>query len=299
MLGFELGPHNETTGTTYRAATFPPGQALANRAVKLGPSCSQAAVVNSTALVLDWQWAGAIAEAHRAVRLNKSDPDAWAWLSKVQTALVDLDGAIQSATRAEGLDPMNTGIAISTGAVMYMRRDWKGLKTKMLTLVQHSPQNVAGWDWLAMAYNGLGDYPAAVDAYHKAISLAPDDRSYPLTELQAGLGHSYALAGMKDEAQAVLTEMYTTAQTKYMEPVRLAFIESALGNVNNTLARLNEAVALKQWELAFLRTEPWFDPVRNSTGFAEIVRRVGLPPKPKLTALLPPMLKTAPSLEAS
>jgi hypothetical protein len=126
MLGFELGPHNETTGAAYRNSTFPLGQALASKAVEIDPACSEAAVANSTARVLDWQWKAAVVEANRAVGLNKSSPGAWAWLSKIQTALVDLDGALHSANVAEGLDPTDTGLMIGTGAVLYMKRDWPG-----------------------------------------------------------------------------------------------------------------------------------------------------------------------------
>ena len=44
MLGFELGPNNETTGSAYRLATIPAGRALATRAVQLDRGSSEAAV---------------------------------------------------------------------------------------------------------------------------------------------------------------------------------------------------------------------------------------------------------------
>jgi hypothetical protein len=74
--------------------------------------------------------------------------------------------------------------------------------------------------------------------------------------------------------------------------VRLAFVEAGLAAVAQAtgdapaaasaearaLARLSEAAALRQWELAFVRTEPWFDPLRGNPGFAALVAQVGFPP---------------------
>ena len=93
MLGYELGPNGERTGAAYRNATVPAGIALAARAVALDPGGADAAVAQSTALLLQWRWTDAATEARRAVALNSSNPGAWAWLAKVQTALVDLNGA--------------------------------------------------------------------------------------------------------------------------------------------------------------------------------------------------------------
>ena len=57
--------------------------------------------------------------------------------------------------------------------------------------------------------------------------------------------------------------------------MRLAFVEAGLGNVSAALDLLDEAVELKQWELAFVRTEPWFDGLRGDPRYAALVDRIG------------------------
>lgn len=309
MLGFERGPHNETTGADYRRCTFPQGRTLASRAVTLGPRSSAAAVANSTALLLDFEWEAAAAEARRALALNRSDAGAWSWLSKVQTALLDLDGALRSSETAEGLassPDAAKGLAIATGAVLYMRREFAALRDRMSRIVADDASYVAAWDWLAMAYNGLGQYDQALAAYSRALELAPNDMSYPITELLASKAHTYAVAGRTAQARVMLGQLYDTAGRRYVEPVRiwcpnrrssralrilkhasllilraqfrLAFVEAALNATQRAVDRLSDALALKQWELAFMRTEPWLDPLRGSAAFDRIVAQVGFPP---------------------
>ena len=40
---------------------------------------------------------------------------------------------------------------------------------------------------------------------------------------------------------------------------------------------LGEAADLRMWELAFMRSEPWFDPLRGGAGYAALVRRINYP----------------------
>lgn len=283
MYGFERGPDNETSGLAYRAGAMAGGKALAARAVELAPACSVCAVAQSTALLLDWAWDDATAFARRATALNASEPLAWAWLSKVLTGpQLDLDGALAAARTAERLAPSQLGYAVGTGAVLYFRREFGALRSSMLALLSRQPENVAAWDWLAMAHKGLGDYNASIGAYDAALRLAGRDRAsgYPLTELLASLAHTYGVAGRTAEARAMLAQLYATARTRYVEPVRLAFVETSVGDARLAVDRLNDGLALRQWEFAFVRSEPWFDPLRGLPAYAAFERRVGLPPPP-------------------
>ena len=277
QYGFEHGPGNATTGAAYRAATMPRGAALAQRAVALAPRSSAAATAHSTALLLDFDWAAAAKEAQRAIALNASDTDALAWLTKIQTMQLDMGAALRTAEQAQALDPLNGGLAVSAGSVLYMMEEYAALRDKLLPVVKREPTNVGAWDWLAMAYKGLKNYSAALDAYHTAITLAPDDVGYPITELLASVAHTYGVAGRSADAERLLDQLLATARTAYVEPVRLAFVYTSIGQHAQALEQLSQAVALKQWELAFVRSEPWFKPLHGSAGFDAIVRRCAFP----------------------
>jgi tetratricopeptide (TPR) repeat protein len=256
QLGFEHGPGNTSTGTAYRAATVPRATVLAKQAVVLAPRSSVAATAHSTALLLGFEWAAAAAEAQRAVSLNATCTNALQWLSKIQTAQQDLGVALSTAEKALALAPDDPGLAVNAGAVLYFMEEYAALRDKLLPVVQRLPSNVAAWDWLAMAYKGLGNYTLALEAYHTALSLAPDDETYPITELQASIAHTYGVMGRRSEAEHGLAVLLARSKVAYVEPIRLAFVYCALGQTQSALDQLSAAVELKQWELAFLRTEP-------------------------------------------
>jgi tetratricopeptide (TPR) repeat protein len=277
QLGFEHGPGNETTGAAFRAATVPRATDLANRSVALAPHSAAAAVALSTTQLLNFQWAPAAAQANRAAALNRSDPAVLQWLTKIQTFQQQLDLALRTAEEAEALAPSDQGLIVSTGAVLYFMEEYSTLRDKLLPVVQQTPTNVAAWDWLAMAYKGLGNYSGALRCYHTALALAPNDREYPVTELLASIAHTYGVAGRQADGERALAQLLEAARTVYVEPVRLAFVYTALGQPKEALDQLSAAADLRQWELAFVRSEPWFKPLHGTEGFDALVKRIGFP----------------------
>eukprot|EP01052_Picozoa_sp_SAG31_P043012 SAG31_NODE_7026_length_1813_cov_2.015169_2_plen_173_part_00 len=166
---------------------------------------------------------------------------------------------------------------MSTGAVLYFMEEYSALRDKLLPVVQRTPTNVAAWDWLAMAHKGLGNYSGALSCYRTALALAPDDREYPVTELLASIAHTYGVAGRQADGERALAQLLEAARTVYVEPVRLAFVYTALGQHNEALEQLSAAADLRQWELAFVRSEPWFKPLHGTEGFNALVKRIGFP----------------------
>lgn len=58
----------------------------------------------------------------------------------------------------------------------------------------------------------------------------------------------------------------------------MAVIEMGLGNKDQTLKWLNQAYSARSVNLVYLRVEPIFDALRSDPRFAELLRRIGLPP---------------------
>jgi len=51
-----------------------------------------------------------------------------------------------------------------------------------------------------------------------------------------------------------------------------------LGNKDQTLKWLNQAYSARSVNLVYLKVEPIFDGLRSDPRFAELLRRIGLPP---------------------
>jgi hypothetical protein len=124
MYGFEHGPRGEITGKAHRAATVPRARSMAKHACQLAPELSKCWTTMSAAHLLDFEWRVAQRLAYHAV-LGGTRRSPWAWLSTVQIALLDLEGATRSMAVVVALDPASIG---RVAPLLYMKRDFAALR---------------------------------------------------------------------------------------------------------------------------------------------------------------------------
>ena len=89
------------------------------------------------------------------------------------------------------------------------------------------------------------------------------------------LGHAYAIAGRKADAEKLLAELVDLSAKTYMPPLYPAVIHAGLGEKDAALALLAKAQAdrsLPSWYLPDRR----LDPLRSDPRFQDILRRMGL-----------------------
>ena len=90
------------------------------------------------------------------------------------------------------------------------------------------------------------------------------------------LGYVYARAGRRDQALAILEELKTRSQERYVSGMRLAIIYAALGNHDETFEWLEKAYEQQAIDLIFLNTPTW-DALRSDPRYDDLMRRIGFP----------------------
>ena len=105
----------------------------------------------------------------------------------------------------------------------------------------------------------------------KAVSLSPG--------CPASIGvliRAYAHAGRRSDAMRLLAELKRRKDAGYIPAA--AFVNAYLGLGDNKQAFywLEQAYREQSNVLQFLKTHPFFDPIRGDPRFADLVRRVGL-----------------------
>jgi len=113
-------------------------------------------------------------------------------------------------------------------------------------------------------------YPEAVAFYQEAIKLGDNSPS-----IQVYLGATYAKAGEREKAQAILKRLQTSKE--YVSPGELAVLYAALGEREQAFASLERAYAAHDLQLQYLGVDPPFDSLRSDPHFQDLARRVGLP----------------------
>jgi tetratricopeptide (TPR) repeat protein len=121
----------------------------------------------------------------------------------------------------------------------------------------------------AGVYARLKMYPEAEAAYRRAKELAPEQ-----TWTDVGLSRMLRERGEIDQARAVLDEMLSRSQSRYVPPFHIALAFKGLGDNDQALAWLEKAYQVRDPKMTFLKTTNW-KAFENDPRFQDIYRRVG------------------------
>jgi serine/threonine-protein kinase len=87
---------------------------------------------------------------------------------------------------------------------------------------------------------------------------------------------AYAPAGRRSDALRLLAELKRRRQAGYVPAGAFVNAYLGLGDKEQAFASLEQAYKEQSNILQFLKTHPFFDPIRNDPRFADLVHRVGL-----------------------
>ena len=261
-------------GFMSRQEALPKAEAAALKAVELDPKLADARTTLGALKMREWDWAGAEVEFKRAIELQPTNARSRHWYALFLAAMGRHPEALVQSRRANELEPASPGMMTGLGAIHYFARDYGQMIRQMEVTTTLDPQFAPGYDWLGMAYVQAGKFPESITAYEKGVVLAEG-----ASEVKAGLGHAYGLAGRREEAKNILAELNELAKQKYVPPVQIAFVHIGLGENDRALELLEQAYRERSWELVFVRVEPWVDPLRSDPRFQDLLRRVNFPPK--------------------
>jgi pentatricopeptide repeat protein len=133
------------------------------------------------------------------------------------------------------------------------------------------PDNAFSLIGLGFALIANNQPAEAIPVLEKAVSLSPGSPAATGILIRA-----YAHAGRRSDALRLLEELKRRRKAGYIPAA--AFVNAYLGLSDNDQAFywLEQAYREKSNILQFLKTHPYFDPIRGDPRFAELVRRVGL-----------------------
>jgi serine/threonine protein kinase/tetratricopeptide (TPR) repeat protein len=233
------------------------------------------AALATAKLHYDWDFAGAEQEFKRAIELNPNDADTLHGFAHYLMAMGRMDESAAESRRAVDLDPVDDGLTDCLCWHSYAARQYDSSIQLALDVLKRQPgdtweQVILGWDYEQKHMNA-----EAVAEFKKAVDATPKDSTLYMFIL-AGLGHAYASAGQKSEAQSVLQTLLVRAKQSYASPFDIALIYTALGDKDTAFKWLDLAVADRSTWLVYSKWEPRLDPLRSDPRFPKLLQRMGL-----------------------
>jgi pentatricopeptide repeat protein len=137
-----------------------------------------------------------------------------------------------------------------------------------LAIQPDSAVNLTGLGFALIANNKPAD---AIPVLEKAVSLSSGSPAATGVLIRA-----YAHAGRRSDALRLLEQLKQRRKAGYIPAAALVNAYLGLGDNERAFYWLEQAYKEQSNILQFLKTHPYFDPIRSDRRFVELVRRVGL-----------------------
>jgi serine/threonine protein kinase/tetratricopeptide (TPR) repeat protein len=242
------------------------------KAVELDDSLSEAHAVLGLVKEDSRDWQDAEREMKRALELNLNSYDANFAYATFLTNTGRAEEAIAFANRAQEIDP--TFPALNAYPYLHKREFDKTIEL-ILQMKAGRPVDPGNFQ-LAEAYIGRGMYAEAIAEMEKVIA---NDNSPQRWDRYPILAYAYAMGGDRSKALKILSDQQSLAKTTYVSPYSFAIIYTGLGDKDRAFEYLERTVAERSPMVHHFPNRPMFDPLHSDPRFAELLRKINLPPE--------------------
>jgi len=252
---------------------FPKAKEAAAKALDIDESSAEAHT--SMAFIKfrwDWDRAETDREFQAAIKLKPTYAPAHQWYSSYLVAVERFDEAIAEAKRTEELEPLSFVASSHLGWIYYLSGHNDEAIEQCRKILELDPTSFPARRYLGLAYEAKGMYPEAISEFQTGVKLSGS----PL--MLALLGHAYAVAGKKAEAQQVLNDLQQLPPQRYVSPYTVAAIYAGLGDQEQAFKWLDRAVEERDIWLMNLKVDPVFAKLRSQRRFTDTLARIRLRP---------------------
>jgi DNA-binding winged helix-turn-helix (wHTH) protein/TolB-like protein/Flp pilus assembly protein TadD len=218
----------------------------------------------------DWNWGQADAHFRRAIQLNPSYPTAHHWYAYWLSARGRHEDALAAIERARSLDPTSLILNTDVAELQYFAGRYDLAIARAQETLAIDPEFILARRVLGWALEQKGDFDAAIDQLRRALDRAPDR-----ADLVASLGHAYASAGRRQEAERAIATLEGRAAHAGAD-AELALIHAGLGRRDEALRYLERAYQRRSTWMILLAVDPRWNNLRRDARFDDLVRRIGL-----------------------
>lgn len=213
----------------------------------------------------EYDFAGAEREYKRAIELNPNYATAHQWYGEMLSHLGRHEEAFAELRLALEIDPLALIINVWYGNSLFYARRYNDAIAQLKKTLELDPGFARTHQSLASVYQVRGNYAEAVEEFARYQELTGEQ------ETAARVRESFAKSGWQGFLRAMTEESRPANVSGYEKVVFLA----ALGEKEKAFAESD-----KSYEVFgnVLKVDPLLDPLRDDLRFAELLRRVGLPP---------------------
>jgi TolB-like protein/DNA-binding winged helix-turn-helix (wHTH) protein/Tfp pilus assembly protein PilF len=253
---------------------MPKAKAAAVKALELDDNLAEAHVsLGWAGFTYDLDWPAAGKHFDRAIVLNPAYPLAHSYYSLYLGALGRSEEGLTEAKRALDLDPVSPAINHYVVVQLYLARRFDEAIEQCRKTLELDPSFTPVHGTLAEVYSAKGMYREALAEYEEYSALSGGS-----PRSTAFVGYAHARLGQRSQAFRVLEQLRAASKQKYVPALSFAIVYVGLGEKEQAFLWLEKAYDERTNSLAYLKVQATWDPLRSDPRFADLVRRIGLPP---------------------
>jgi eukaryotic-like serine/threonine-protein kinase len=254
---------------------IPKSRVNAKKALAIDDTLAEAHAVLAGTYSTDWDWAAADREFQRALELDPNKVRTHVMYSIHLEALGKLDEVLVHLRRAVDLDPLNlNGLENLAEAYIYTRQYPESIE-QAKKLLEIDPTFANAHLLLSRTYLFVGKYDLWLEEWEKVARLNNDSENLALVDAAK---REYPKSGYRGALKRVVALEEEQAKRIYIDPAWHARQYALLGEKDQAFAWLEKAYAEKSGFLHYLKVSPDFDSLRSDPRYADLLKRMGLPP---------------------
>jgi len=205
----------------------------------------------------------------RAIALDPGYAQGIHWYALYLAAVGRKEDSIREIKLAREIDPKSLIINANVGWCYYLAGDYDRAEEAEKNTIQMDPSFVSARGYLGQIYVAKREYSEALDEFRAAASLSPGD-----VASLADLGHGYAIAGKKGDAEEILRELQQLQTQKYVSAYDFAVVYAGFHDENRTLDWLEKAYVERNGRMANLPVHPQFLFLRKQARWRALVEKI-------------------------
>ena len=252
---------------------LPIAKRLAQRALDLDATLAQAHMLMAMGLALyDLNWDEAESEFRRAMEIDPVCTDvADNYCVHFLIPTGRLEEALATVEQALERDPLSAQLHMHrAGTLLMQRRNDEAIEGYRKAL-DIEPTHFMAHGGIGLAYlkkGMIGEYVAACEKMREFGA--------GISGTTGALGHAYAIAGRRREAQNLLEELLQSAAQRYVSPASIAFIYMGMGETDAAFEWLEKAVDERDGPIFGLKVNPLYDVLRSDPRYQVLLRKLRL-----------------------
>jgi serine/threonine protein kinase/tetratricopeptide (TPR) repeat protein len=255
--------------------TNPKVKAYATRALAVDDTQAEAHALLAIAHDVDWEWADAGREFERALELNPNLSRTHVLSGYHFRYLGNHEQAVMHFRRAVELDPLNLNALDNLAGEYISSRQYDVAIENSKKTLEIDPTFAKAHGTLSDAYRLMGKYDLGLEEWEKAATISNDPEE--LARVDA-VKREYAKSGYRGSLKRLAAVLEAQAKRIYIDPAWIAATYALLGEKDRAFSWLEHAYKEKSGGLPNIKSDPNFDSLRSDPRYADLLRRMGLPP---------------------